>query len=99
MIIPSFVAANVVVNAMNIRKRETKKEDIDEISSEVSSNEEPKIVNKIIVEYTDGSTSEVNRGIALDILSEDEILVSKKSLNSKEDIKKLVKVLNILLNE
>ena len=102
MIIPSFTAANVVVNTMNIRKREEKKikkEETVEISSKINSNKESKIVNKIIVEYTDGSTNEINQGIALDILSKDEILVSKKNLNNKEDIRNLIKVLNILLNE
>lgn len=100
--IPSFTAANVVVNTMNIRKREEKKikkEETVEISSKINSNKESKIVNKIIVEYTDGSTNEINQGIALDILSKDEILVSKKNLNNKEDIRNLIKVLNILLNE
>lgn len=100
--IPSFTAANVVVNTMNIRKREEKKikkEETTEISSKINSNKESKIVNKIIVEYTDGSTNEINQGIALDILSKDEILVSKKNLNNKEDIRNLIKVLNILLNE
>lgn len=100
--IPSFTAANVVVNTMNIRKREEKKikkEETAEISSKINSNKESKIVNKIIVEYTDGSTNEINQGIALDILSKDEILVSKKNLNNKEDIRNLIKVLNILLNE
>lgn len=102
MIIPSFTAANVVVNTMNMRKREEKKikkEETNEISSKINSNKESKIVNKIIVEYTDGSTNEINQGIALDILSKDEILVSKKNLNNKEDIRNLIKVLNILLNE
>lgn len=102
MIIPSFTASNVVVNTMNIRKREEKKikkEETNEISSKINSNKESKIVNKIIVEYTDGSTNEINQGIALDILSKDEILVSKKNLNNKEDIRNLIKVLNILLNE
>ena len=102
MMIPSFTAANVVVNTMNIRKREEKKikkEETAEISSKINSNKESKIVNKIIVEYTDGSTNEINQGIALDILSKDEILVSKKNLNNKEDIRNLIKVLNILLNE
>lgn len=102
MIIPSFTAANVVVNTMNMRKREEKKikkEETAEISSKINSNKESKIVNKIIVEYTDGSTNEINQGIALDILSKDEILVSKKNLNNKEDIRNLIKVLNILLNE
>lgn len=100
--IPSFTATNVVVNTMNIRKREEKKikkEETVEISSKINSNKESKIVNKIIVEYTDGSTNEINQGIALDILSKDEILVSKKNLNNKEDIRNLIKVLNILLNE
>lgn len=100
--IPSFTAANVVVNTMNMRKREEKKikkEETNEISSKINSNKESKIVNKIIVEYTDGSTNEINQGIALDILSKDEILVSKKNLNNKEDIRNLIKVLNILLNE
>ena len=100
--IPSFTATNVVVNTMNIRKREEKKikkEETNEISSKINSNKESKIVNKIIVEYTDGSTNEINQGIALDILSKDEILVSKKNLNNKEDIRNLIKVLNILLNE
>ena len=102
MMIPSFTAANVVVNTMNMRKREEKKikkEETNEISSKINSNKESKIVNKIIVEYTDGSTNEINQGIALDILSKDEILVSKKNLNNKEDIRNLIKVLNILLNE
>ena len=102
MIIPSFTAANVVVNTMNVRKRGEKKinkEETNEISSKINSNKESKIVNKIIVEYTDGSTNEINQGIALDILSKDEILVSKKNLNNKEDIRNLIKVLNILLNE
>ena len=102
MIIPSFTAANVVVNTMNMRKREEKKikkEETNEISSKINSNKESKIVNKIIVEYTDGSINEINQGIALDILSKDEILVSKKNLNNKEDIRNLIKVLNILLNE
>ena len=96
--IPSFTAANVV-NIMNMRKKEEKKKETNENMSKINSNKESKIVNKIIVEYTDGSINEINQGIALDILSKDEILVSKKNLNNKEDIRNLIKVLNILLNE